>query len=539
MKFDIDDFYPTPANLISNMLSGVALDRVHTVLEPSAGKGDIAKRLRKVQEGRSRRSFDIDAIEIDADLRHVLKGEQFRVVHNDFLGFDTFKRYDLVIMNPPFSNGDRHLLHALKFVKGGGQLVCLLNAETLRNPFTNTRKDLARRLSELKADIRFVEMAFADAERPTDVEVVIIRVDMPDDGGDSIILDHLRPARDSRIPHADDPNNPLVSSDRIRALVEHFTNEAEAGIRLIREFGAVSGFMLKGAREKGGILQLTVDDRHAAGENGDRRCMETDFLMALRYRYWETLFSVPEFTDKLTTDVQRSLHSRIHEFAHYDFTLYNIHSLFLEMSSALLSNIKKAIFDLFEDCTHRHHYAEYSKNVHYYNGWKTNKAFKVNKKVILPFHMSDFHWNWGRGDQFNIPYDMKRKLCDMEKVFDYLAGTCTASHAGLNHALDLTGKDGQRRGIDTRHFRISLFKKGTCHIEFKDPELTKKFNIFGSRQKGWLPPGYGATRYDDLDPEARDVVDSFEGKESYAQTVSRSGFYLLADTDTPMLPFAG
>jgi hypothetical protein len=493
-------------------------------------------------DDRDRRSFDIDAREIDADLQHILKGEQFRVVHNDFLTFDTYKRYDLVIMNPPFSCGDRHLLHALKFVKGGGQLVCLLNAETLKNPFTNIRQDLSRRLSELKADIRFIERAFADAERPTDVEIAIIRVDMPEDGGDSIILDHLRPAQDHRAPRAD-PDNPLVSSDRIRALAEHFTNEAEAGIRLIREFCAVSGFMLKGTREKDAILKMTVDDKHIAKEDGYRRNVdmdtETNFLMSLRYRYWETLFTVPEFTDKLTTNVQQSLHSRIHEFAHYDFTLYNIYSLFLEMSTALMSNIKKAIYDLFEDCTHRYNYAEYSKNVHYYNGWKTNQAFKVDKKVILPFYMSDFYWNRGQGDQFRIPYELMRKLCDMEKVFDYLAGTSTASHDELRLALDAAGDAGQRRGINTRHFSISIFKKGTCHIEFKDPELTKKFNIFGGQQKGWLPPGYGATQYDDLAPEAREVVDSFEGKESYAQTVRRSDFYLLTDTVMPMLPFAG
>lgn len=538
MKFDIDDFYPTPPNLINNMLSGIDLDKTHTILEPSAGKGNIAKHIKKLKDGYNRHSFDIDAIEIDTDLQHVLKGEGFRVIHNDFLTFETFKRYDLVIMNPPFSSGDRHLLHALKFVRGEGQLVCLLNAETLKNPYTNTRRDLVRRLSELKADIRFAELAFADAERPTDVEVAIIRIDMPEDDNESVILDHLRPAQDNRAPYAE-PGNPLVSSDRIRALVEHFANEAEAGIRLIREYHAISGFMLKGAREKGSILQLTVEDRRITEDRGHLRSTETNFLMSLRHRYWETLFSVPEFTAKLTSNVQKDLHSRVHEFAHYDFSFYNIYSLYLEVSKALLSNIRKAIFDLFEDFTHRHHYDEYSKNIHYYDGWKTNKAFKVNKKVIIPFYMSDCHWDWGHSDRFYLPWEMTSKLCDIEKVFDYLAGTTNAGHDGLARALDTAGKAGQRRGIEARHFKISIFKKGTCHIEFKDPELVKKFNIFGCQQKGWLPPGYGATQYAELDPEARDVVDSFEGKESYARTVRRSNFYLLADTDTPMLPIAG
>ena len=538
MKFAIDDFYPTPANVIIDMLSGIELGNIHTILEPSAGKGDIVKYLRRMENGYSQYSFDIDTIEIDDDLRHILKGETFRVVHNDFLTFNTFKRYDLVIMNPPFSNGDRHLLHALAFVKGGGRLVCLLNAETLKTPYTKTRQDLSRRLADLKADIRFAELAFADAERPTDVEIAIVRIDMPEDDTDSVILDHLRPAQDNRAPHAD-PGNPLVSSDRIRALVEHFTNEAEAGIRLIREYHAISQFMLKGAMDKGAILGLTITDRHITEKYDHMRNTETLFLMSLRHRYWETLFSVPEFTAKLTSNVQKDLHSRVDEFAHYDFSFYNIYSLYLEVSKSLLSNIKKAIFDLFEDFTHRHHYEEYSKNIHYYNGWKTNKAFKVNKKVIIPFHLSDFDWSWSIDDSYHLSWDKINILRDIEKVFDYLAGTTAAGHSGIAQAVDIASKAGQRRNIDSRHFTISIFKKGTCHITFKDPELVKKFNIYGCGQKGWLPPGYGATQYAELDPEARDVVDSFEGKESYAQTVRRSAFYLMADTDTSLLPLVG
>ena len=35
-------------------------------------------------------------------------------------------------MNPPFSNGDKHLLKALKMQEKGGAIICLLNAETIR-----------------------------------------------------------------------------------------------------------------------------------------------------------------------------------------------------------------------------------------------------------------------------------------------------------------------------------------------------------------------------------------------------------------------
>lgn len=37
-------------------------------------------------------------------------GKEHRVVFNNFLKFETFKKYDLILMNPPFSEGAYHLL---------------------------------------------------------------------------------------------------------------------------------------------------------------------------------------------------------------------------------------------------------------------------------------------------------------------------------------------------------------------------------------------------------------------------------------------
>ena len=65
------DFYPTPSHLISTMLCGIDFNRVETVLEPSAGKGDIAKRVaEKLKRFRhaSITSADVDCIEIDQNM---------------------------------------------------------------------------------------------------------------------------------------------------------------------------------------------------------------------------------------------------------------------------------------------------------------------------------------------------------------------------------------------------------------------------------------------------------------------------------------
>ena len=42
-------------------------------------------------------------------------------------------------MNPPFAQGEKHLLKALEMQERGGAIICILNAETIRNPNNLTR----------------------------------------------------------------------------------------------------------------------------------------------------------------------------------------------------------------------------------------------------------------------------------------------------------------------------------------------------------------------------------------------------------------
>ena len=44
------DYYPTPGKLIDKMLSGIDFDKIETILEPSAGNGNIVDALRQKEE---------------------------------------------------------------------------------------------------------------------------------------------------------------------------------------------------------------------------------------------------------------------------------------------------------------------------------------------------------------------------------------------------------------------------------------------------------------------------------------------------------
>lgn len=155
-----NQYYPTPKNLVDKMLEGIDLRGIKSILEPSAGSGNIVDRVVELKNSMydsyySQKNYkaDVDTVEIDKNLQHILKGKNYRVVHDNFLSYNTFKKYDLIIANPPFLDGHKHLLKMLEMQKSGGRIICMLNAETLRNPYSVTREDLVRKLVGYNAEI--------------------------------------------------------------------------------------------------------------------------------------------------------------------------------------------------------------------------------------------------------------------------------------------------------------------------------------------------------------------------------------------------
>ena len=184
-------------------------------------------------------------------------------------------------------------------------------------------------------------------------------------------------------------------------------------------------------------------------------------------------------------------------------------------------------------------YPETSKNVHYFNGWKANKAHKVNSKIILPVNgmFSDYSWS----DAFEVSH-AEACISDIEKVFDFLDGNMT-SYVNLHGVLARAARAGQTRNIPCKYFDVTLYKKGTMHIRFHNEELLERFNIYCSRGKNWLPPNYGKRTYADMPQEEQAVIDSFHGngepasgKERYAEILAKRDYYLQAPKqDFPLL----
>ena len=582
-------FYPTPPEGADLLLEGIEFEKSPVVLEPSAGTGNIVHAvLKKFYESRYRycdAKINVDCVEIDPHLRSVLRYEymgekekdlwkqkkaledkktydrdrnqyrelnyhdsallksvteeikvlqsgDIRIVHDNFLDFDTFKQYDVIVMNPPFTDGDAHLLKAIQLQsRSGGIIRCILNAETIRNPFTNRRRLLQKQLLDMNAEVTFHQNAFSDGERKTDVEIAIVKIEIPAVKQESVIFDRLKKAYSIDEPTAD--VHDMTVSDFMEQIVSLYKVECNAGIDLIREYAAMKPYIL-GSFEKDehyNYPTLTL----CVGEPGrlSRGTVPNvnDYLRLVRSKYWQALFTNKEFIGRLTSNLREKYMGKIEQLANYDFTLFNIQSIAAEMNAEMGKGIEDTIVALFDKMTEQHAwYPETAKNVHYYNGWKTNKVHKINSKVILPIYGVFATYAW-TSETFRVA-EAERTIADIEKVFDYLDGDMTAP-VSLHGALQRACEEGRTRNIKCKYFDVTLYNKGTMHIRFHNQELVDRFNIYCCRKKNWLPPNYGNVAYSDMSQEEQAVVDGFHGDgtsgagaKDYAKVLERKQYYL-------------
>lgn len=567
-------FYPTPPAMADILLSGIDWNYVSEVLEPSAGSGNIVKRISEkyyIRGGYGDRKCNVDCIEIDEYLRAILRYEfcgqrmqelwdkmrdienrsgrteaykelrqeiynlesvNCHIIFDDFLKFDSRKAYDLIVMNPPFADGDAHLLKAIQIQsKHGGAIRCILNAETIRNPYTNRRMLLKRKLEGLNAEVSFHKGMFSDGERPTEVEVAVVKIIIPEKKRDSEFYSRLRTA--AKVEETVSDVKDMTVTDFLSQIVTRFNVECDAGISLINEFKAMRPYILDSfdadCKYSYPNLTLCVGDPSRLSRSGIPPV--NDYLKLVRKKYWSALFSNKEFVGKLTSNLRDKYREMVDKLADYDFTLFNIQQISVEMNAEMGKGIEETIVSLFSKLTEQHSwYPEMEKNIHYYNGWQTNKVHKINSKVIIPVYGMFSSYSWDK-EAFSL-HEAEKTISDIEKVFEYLDGNMTAA-VDLHGVLQAAHDAGQTKNIQCKFFSVTLYKKGTMHIKFHNQNIVDKFNIYCCKKKNWLPPNYGRVKYSETTDKEKAVVDGFNGdgtvgagKDSYDSIVAKASYYL-------------
>jgi methylase of polypeptide subunit release factors len=493
------DFYPTPKNLIEKMWNKVSKKNHKYILEPSAGKGDIVDFINeKGSRSWSGNSYEIHAIEIEPELQATLLGKGIKLVDSDFLEYEGLEQYDLIIANPPFSEGDKHLLKAIDILYSG-EIVFLLNAETLKNPYSHTRQLLCRRLEELGADIEYIRDSFVNAERITSVEVALIHIKIQGNYEADFLSGADEKAEDVDVDYKIEEDNEIAHRKNVANLVIQYKQALQAGLELLDVFfknykKIWPYFGINGKRKR---------DNETFPDLVKNRV--NDFIHDLRKSYWGTAFELPEFKRNLTSDAKKSLEIQIQNCSSLEFSEKNIYTVLLNIINNYENTLMNETLKLFDTMTVKYAWHEelHTKNVHYFNGWKTNQAYRVNNKVVLPWMNCFCSYN-----SKLIPSDTANKLNDIDKVMNFFAGL--PEYVSIVDALTIALRESKNRGVESTFFKISAFKKGTVHLEFKDEDILRRFNITACRGKNWLPHDYGRKHYDECSPEVRDCIQTFE-----------------------------
>lgn len=503
------DFYPTPDSLVYQMWKKVKQCGVSRILEPSAGVGNIVSCIKRLKS-----DADFSCIEKDSNMRSILIGKNFKVIDSDFLSYPGYDHFDLIIMNPPFSEGDKHLLKAIDIMHDG-QIVCLLNAETLKNPFSNTRKILLSRLEEMEADIEYIQSAFLDADRKTAVEVAIVLITKkPDEAEKMDLFNGAKDGLKGRDTHMETKEETLPAPrDTIESIVREYEDVISHGMDMIR-------YYVTNKRRIGGFLTLIncgADNRYSSGFGAAETINR--FLTDARKFYWRKVLELKDVKDRLTENVRREFDKQIAIRSQMEFSEDNIREFIINLIGSFNSIISKAIEDVFEKMTNRHHISEYSANIHYFNGWKTNKAFLVNKKIILPLPGYYSGYMVDKLSRHALSWDAARYLDDIDIVMNYFSAE--KEYVRISQAINAA--KGVSTGILSTYFSINFYQKGTIHLRFRDEDIRRRFNIEGCKGRNWLPDDYGCKPHAEMSEEEKAVVESFEGVNSYNRNIHQVG----------------
>lgn len=519
--------YPTPPEVTDKMLEPYFREwrgenhlQDITIIDPSAGKGDILDRCAHYRTSKRHKwaeptinTSKLFAIEIDMNLQKILRGKGYQLIGSDFMEYSDPYRFDLWLMNPPFRHGVDHLLHAWELAKSG-DIACLLNASRINPDGTEKQKRLYN-LIELFGEWENIGQVFADAERQTDVETALVRLHKPK-SSDKIFVAGLThddvtveamynpSALASRDPYQNivaqyiGARTALEDKHLALAKINYFT-DALGTANHKREMEEI-GTLLASGKTSNEAAKILADKREA--ERISRELTQeahavkslAEEITELKTRFWDYVFAKTNILQLASSKTAEKFRDMKDDYVTLAFTHHN-----LMMLVNWLKDNEQTMRDEFIESAFDKAIGYHKKNKIWHEGWATNSAHKLNKKTIIPdgCGLGDRYWSsaYRHADFYE---DMDKALCSLSGIpLTEIHRTYTAisnreqGHDGEKEA------NGQRihvaydEPLESTFFKIRLHKKGTVHLTFKDLDLLDKFNYEAARVKKWLPGGEG------------------------------------------------
>lgn len=427
---------------------------------------------------------DVSAVEINIEHHANLKELDVKVIGYDFLQVSSLATVGSVIMNPPFADGVKHVLHAWDLVYDA-EVVAIVNAESIKNPYSQERRRLVE-LIEKHGSVEFLQDQFVnDVERTTEVEVALIYLEkvpgkyLDMDALLSSLLkgDSLRPEIDPEVCTA-------------LALPTNFINDTFYRFEQAVEAARKASEVVAICEHLGSGLGLTLEDMQAKGVGNEfrestgsvRKAANADFRKRyddLKKRAWAQIIRSSLLTKKLSNQARKKIEASSQSIYDLEFSIPNVHGFLAGVIGSMGEIYENMICDLFDTIIERS-----SDNVVFYRSWKSNQKHRIGVRIrktrfIIPrFSVSSYGGS--------LDYESEHFLSDIDKVFGYLHGI-TEPYEGLVNGFKqnnvLTGDRVATKFFDFRYYKGA----GTIHFYPKSEGVVEKINLFVGRIRRWIP----------------------------------------------------
>lgn len=461
------DFYPTPHEVIEQMLS-LSDIRGKIILEPSAGSGNIVNFLQK--NGAKK----VIACEINTKLQAIIAGK-CELIASDFLTVtpDMISHIDMIVMNPPFSAEEAHILHAWDIAPEGCEIISLCNSSLLSRNYYERREKI-RELIDNNGNSQCLGEVFKTAERQTSVDVSVIRLYKPRTG-EHEFDDFFDMTED------DEPNTQgIVRYSYVQDIVSKYKDAVELFDTVMegnKRMNELCNSM--------GVQPIVFGARKAAEESSYIKTTITRdvFKKTLQKSLWRHVFNQFGMEKYVTQNVIIELNRAIELASDLPFTMKNIYRMAQMLVATHGNRMQQTLVETFEYIC-----SLSAENSTAGEKWKTNSDYMINRRFIVPYLTSYDKYMTRTNCYVSLGYYREyTKIDDIVKALCHITGTNYDNISNISTFVRETRMNwGQ--WYEWGFFRIRGYKKGTMHFEFVDENVWYKFNQAVASVKGWQLP---------------------------------------------------
>lgn len=437
------------------MISGVDLSG-KTVLEPSAGSGNIIDALKPLGAA-------VLACEINPDLA-IIAGSKAKLIAYDFMDVTSYKvsHLDYIIMNPPFSADEKHILHAWEIAPAGCEIVALCNWNTIANTHTRERRQLRSIISDYGTSENLGDV-FSGADRSTGAEIGLIKLFKP--GSRNDFADYFSDEEDESEQQA----NALMSYNAVRDVVQRYVN----AVKLYDD-------VLDAAVKMNALTDgLSVSDIVFTCAQDKAQVSRDEFAKELQKKSWGWVIDKMNLRKYSTRGLSEDINAFVEQQRQQRFTMRNVYKMLDAIIQTTGQRMDRALLEVFDNITKHYHDNRYNVE-----GWKTNSHYFVGQKFIIPYLVEVSY-----GGRISFRFGRKsEELEDMVKALCYITGTNYDDQISFYQTITGNEHPGWGEWFDWGFFEVKLFKKGTGHFKFKDENVWARFNQHIARIKGFPLP---------------------------------------------------